>query len=69
MDRKPLSKVSEFKDLGIIISDNLTWDAHIRAITKTANRNMWLIKRMLGFQAPTKAKTILYDLLLRSVIE
>ena len=69
MDRKPLSKVSQFKDLGIIISDNLTWDTHIGVITNKANRNLWLIKRTLGFQAPTKAKKILYVSLVRSVIE
>ena len=69
MDNKPLDKVSEFKDLGIIVTDNLSWDAHIGAITKKANRNLWLIKRMLGYQAPIKAKKILYVSLVRSLLE
>ena len=56
MNGKSLLKVSQFKDLGIIITDNMTWDTHIGTIVKKANRIVWLIKRTMGFHAPLRAK-------------
>ena len=69
MNNLAISRVTEFRDLGVIITDNMTWDKHVGTITKKANRNLWLIKRTLGYLAPTKAKKLLYVSLVRSILE
>ena len=45
-ERIPLS--SEEKDLGVLISHNLSWHNHIMAKVNTANKVLSLIKRTCG---------------------
>ena len=40
-----LLHVREGKDLGIVISDKLTWDSHVHPITAKANKLLGLMKR------------------------
>ena len=56
-------------DLGIMVQDNLLWDVHIRNIAAKAKRNLYFIKRSIGFHAPFKAKLTLYTSLARSQLE
>ena len=37
--------VYEEKDLGLVISDRLTWDSHLHLITAKANNLLGLLKR------------------------
>ena len=55
-----LTKVKEFKDLGVIIQDNMLWDSHIRTQVKKANRMLYFINRTLGPRTPLEAKRLLY---------
>ena len=45
---KPLKDVKSFKDLGITISKDLSWDNHIRITVNKANNLLGLIKRSVG---------------------
>ena len=40
-----LLHVRKGKDLGILISDKLTWDSHVQPITAKANKLLGLLKR------------------------
>ena len=49
-----LDSVSEFNDLGVVVTNTLCWKSHIRNIVSKANRILGLIKRTLGPSAPLK---------------
>ena len=69
LGNKGLGRVNEFKDLGIIIQDNMHWDSHIRGQIKKANRMLYCIKRTIGYRAPMEAKRLLYLSLVRLHLE
>jgi len=64
-----LVKVNEMNDLGVQVTSNLRWTAHINSCTKKAEKQLWLVIRTLGFQAPEKAKLQSYMSMVRSIIE
>lgn len=65
----PIDKVDTFKDLGIYIQSNVSWNIQVKTITAKAYRMMGLIKRTVGFHAPLKVKLQLYTTLVRSQLE
>jgi len=69
LNGKNLEKVHEFKDLGVIIESNLSWDKQIASQVKAANRMLYYVKRILGLYAPREAKMRLYTSLVRSHLE
>jgi hypothetical protein len=64
-----LQRVDEFVDLGVTITNHLTWSPHISNIVAKARRNLGYIKRILGPKAPLQAKRMLYISLVRSVLQ
>ena len=44
-----ISKVTEQKDLGVLIDDRLKFAPHIQAMVKKANRNLGIIKRTFSY--------------------
>ena len=69
MDNQPLARTNDMTDLGININSKLRWNNHIDNITSKATQQLWLIKRTLGYSAPTIAKTAAYTSLVRSILE
>lgn len=65
---KPLKVVNKFKDLGIIMSNNLKWSEHVNTIVNKANRILGLIKRTVG-PSNTVVFTLLYKALVRPILE
>ena len=45
---KELIVVNQFKDLGIIMSNHLTWSDQVDAVVNKANRVLGIIKRRVG---------------------
>ena len=45
LDGTTWTRVSEEKDLGVIITNTLSWDSHIHTITAKANKLLGLLKR------------------------
>jgi hypothetical protein len=66
---EPIERVYEFKDLGILIRSDLSWNNHIKSIISKAKRMMGLIKRTVGYRAPQNVKLQLYTSLVRSNLE
>ena len=63
-----LQEVNKARYLGVIISNDLQWSAHVSAITKKANSTLGFLRRNLK-NASAKIKEIAYFSLVRSVVE
>ncbi len=64
-----LERVSSFKDLGITVSADLSWNLHIANTVSKCNRVNGLIKRAVGYRAPPEVTMQLFNSLSRSVLE
>ncbi len=64
-----LENVSSYGDLGIEVESTLGWTKHIKGKVSKANSTMGLIKRTVGFKAPQKVKQVLYNALVKSVLD
>ena len=65
---KPLKDVKSFKDIGITISKDLSWDNHISITVNKANNLLGLIKRSVGTTNVNVFST-LYLSLVRPILE
>ena len=63
-----ITRVSDTKDLGIIVSEDLKWAKHISMCTKKANRMIGLIKHTFSFM-DTDMFLVLYKSLIRPLLE
>ena len=64
-----LSSVHTYRDLGLLISSNLSWNSHIDSIIARANRVLGLVKRTCkDFKDITTLRT-LYCSLVRPLLE
>jgi len=54
-----LREVNKARYLGVIISDDLQWSAHVSTITKKANSTLGFLRRNVK-NAPPKLKEIAY---------
>jgi hypothetical protein len=64
-----LKEVQTFEDLGIIISNNLSWTSHVQDCIKRANQRIGYIKRTLGYNMSSEIKLHVYKLLVRPILE
>jgi hypothetical protein len=69
MGQAQLEKVNNMTDLGITISDDLKWKTHIDTIAAKAERQLWMLVRTLGYQAPQKAKQVAFQTMVRPILE
>ena len=65
---KPLKDVHNFKDLGVTITKDLSWDNHIGITVNKANKVLGSIKRSVG-TADTNVFSMLYKSLVRPILE
>ena len=68
MENSVLETVTEFNDLGVLVSSDLTWNNHIAHKISRANSLLGFIKRAIGFKASKKAKRTLYLSFIRSTV-
>ena len=66
LDGTALTRVSEEKDLGIIITSMLSWDSHIHTITAKANKLFGLLKRTCPLPTRVSVRHSLYLSLVKS---
>lgn len=64
-----VERVTEIKDLGVIIDNTLSWNKHVNTTVAKANQALGLIKRTVGFNAPDNVKLQLFKSLVRSKLE
>ena len=64
-----LEHVTSFKDLGVLVSSDLSWKGHIDNVVSKCNRVNGMIKRVVGYHAPNNVAFNLYKSLTRSIVE
>ena len=66
LDNVELERVSTKKDVGVNITNSLTWNTHIHAITAKANKFLGLLKRACPLLNDVSARRSLYLALVKS---
>ena len=68
LDGNELPVVNTIKDLGIMVSDNLSWDKHIQSKLIAARKSFQFLKRNLPRNVCTRTKLLYYRLCVLSVL-
>ena len=69
LNSNSLEHVTSFKDLGVLVSSDLSWKGHIDNVVSKCNRVNGMIKRVVGYHAPNNVAFNLYKSLTRSIVE
>ena len=65
MDNKPITTAECFKDLGVLVTQDLSWDSHYKLISGKAYKMLGLIRRSFSVSCPILARRKLYISLVR----
>ena len=65
----PKSKVESFKLLGVTISNNLTWHAHIKEVIKKASKRLYYLTQLKRARLPVEDLVLFYTSCVRSVMD
>src|ERR1041385_5776421 len=68
LDNHSLTKVKEYKYLGLHISNNLSWSKHINHITNKANKVLYVTKLALS-RSTQREKETAYKSIVRPLVE
>ena len=66
LDGNPLEVVTDRMDLGILVTNNLSWSKHVEWMTTKGNRTLGLVRRMCRHTVSLDVKKVLYCTLVRS---
>jgi hypothetical protein len=67
---RPVEVVSEYKYLGMVISDTLLWNKHVTMVVSKAKMNSWKVGRLLTLRGLSlRAKKLVWDAKVRSGLE
>ena len=69
MENNLLEQVKQTRLLGVIIDQNLSWQANTNFIVQKAYKRMSLLHRLYDFTVPVKDLVEIYVLYIRSVLE
>lgn len=69
MNGTVLEKVGNFKDLGVVVDETLSFTDHVDSVISKSSKVCGFIKRSLGFNAPTSVKLQLFLTLCRSILD
>ena len=64
-----LEIVDKAKSLGVIITNDLKWDANTKSLVKRANSRMELLRKVASFGTSIEEKRNIYILFIRSILE
>ena len=64
-----IEQVTNMKDLGVLVSKDLSWSKHIKGIVSQANKILGLIKRICKDVKNVQTRRTLYCALVRSKLE
>lgn len=69
MDGQPLECVPYITDLGVTVSNDLSWSSHIEGAVAKANKTLGLVKRVCKDLPDQKVRKLLYCALVRPKLE
>ena len=65
----PLEVIYETRLLGVIITSNLSWSAHVNDMTKRATQKLWVLIRFKALGGTTDQLVTVYQTRVRSTLE
>ena len=65
----PLEVIYNVKLLGVTITSDLSWSAHITNITRRATKNLWVLIRFKNLGGTTDQLSIVYQTRIRTILE
>ena len=69
MENEAINVVKDTKLLGVMINDELSWDANTSYLVKRANSRMRLLHKLVSFGIPCDDLVNIYVLYVRSILE
>ena len=66
---KQIEVVSSAKLLGVVVSDNLRWNAHVESICEKAATRLYFLKQLKHTKVPPKDMLLFYTTCIRPVLE
>ncbi|MCH1414829.1 MAG: DUF1891 domain-containing protein [Glaciecola sp.] len=66
---KPIEVVSHTKLLGVTLSDDLSWNAHVDSIVSKASKRLFFLKQLKRAGVPSRNLTNIYSTITRPVLE
>jgi hypothetical protein len=69
LDGEPISRIDSFKVLGIIVSSDLTWNAHVAYIVSKACKRLYVVYQLLRSGVACHDIVNVYCSLIRPVLE
>ncbi|PFX27209.1 RNA-directed DNA polymerase from mobile element jockey [Stylophora pistillata] len=66
---KQIEVVSSARLLGVIVSDNLRWNAHVESICKKAAKRLYFLKQLKRAKVPSEDMLLFYTTCIRPVLE
>lgn len=66
---KQIEVVSSARLLGVIVSDNLRWNAHVESICKKAAKRLYFLKQLRRAKVPSEDMLLFYTTCIRPVLE
>ena len=69
LNGKEVEIVESAKLLGVIISNNLTWHAHIKEVVKKASKRLYYLVQLKRARLPVKDLVLFYTSCVRSVMD
>ena len=69
LDNNLLKQVNETCLLGVVISDDLSWQSNTDSTVKKAYKRMLILHRLYDFQLPIEEMVEIYTLYIRSILE
>ena len=64
-----LEEVQECRFLGLIITNQMSWERNTENITKNENKRMLMLQKLYEFNVPTEELVHIYILFIRSLVE
>ena len=69
IDNSMIEQVAQTRLLGVIISDDLSWNANTREIAKKAFKRMIILRKLNEFNVSTSDMITIYILYIRAIVE
>ncbi len=68
IDKTPVERVTNFKFLGVHISEDLTWSAHTDAVLKKAHQRLFFLRRLRKFGTSPRILRSFYTCTVESIL-
>ena len=64
----PVERVANFRYLGVTLSEDLTWTAHIDQVVKKARQRLYFFRRLRKYKLNRKILTNFYTCIIQSIL-